>query len=81
MGTHLVEMASPRFDHRLGLGSGTKPFQRQALVAEFPVEAIAGAVLPGLARLDQRRLDAGADHPFQQRATDEFRAIAHREWI
>ena len=40
------------------LGPAAEPFQAQAFVAEFAVEAFPGAILPGLARIDQRRGDA-----------------------
>lgn len=81
MRAHLVEMAPPGLDHDLRFRPRAKPFQGQALVAEFAVEALGRAVLPGLARLDQRRLDALVQHPFESHSGAEngaarFRALA-----
>jgi hypothetical protein len=44
------------FYRDLGLGAREEPFQTQALVAELAVEALADAVLPRLAGVDQGRL-------------------------
>src|SRR5215472_17152274 len=58
MRTHLVVVLPPSFDDHLRLGARTKPFEAQALVAEFAVEAFHDAILPRLARLDQCRTNA-----------------------
>ena len=58
MRTDLVEMPAPGFDHGLGLGAREEPLHAQAFVAELAVEALADAVLPRLARIDQGGLDA-----------------------
>ncbi len=57
MRSHLVIVAPPVLDHDLRFRPRAKPFHAQALVAEFVVEAFGRAILPGLAWLDQRRLD------------------------
>jgi hypothetical protein len=44
---------APGFDHDFGLSAREEPFEAQALVAELAVEALADAILPGLARIDQ----------------------------
>jgi hypothetical protein len=67
MRANLVVVAPPGLDHDLGLGARQEPFEAQALVAELAVEALADAVLPGLAGVDQRRLDTLIGHPLQQR--------------
>ena len=54
-----VVVAPPLFRPDLGVDAIVKPLQCQKLVAEFPVERFVGAILPRLARIDQRRLDAG----------------------
>lgn len=75
MRANRVVVAAPGFDHDLGLGAREKPFEAQALVAELTVEALADAILPGLAGVDQRRLDALLGDPLQQRTGDELRPI------
>ena len=61
-------------DH-LRLGTRTKPFEVQALVAELAVEALRDAILPRLARVDQCRADALSDDPGQQRLGHELRPV------
>ena len=58
MRAHLVVMPPPALDHDLRLGPRPEPLQAQALVAELAVEALRRAILPGLAGIDQRRVDA-----------------------
>src|ERR1700719_273917 len=73
--THLVVVAPPSLDDHLRLGTRTKPFEVQALVAELAVEALRDAILPRLARLDQCRADALSDDPGQQRLGHELRPV------
>ena len=47
----------------------------QALVAEFAVEALRCAILPGLARIDQCRTDALIDDPLQQRTRHKLGTV------
>ena len=75
MRPHLVIMPSPRLDHGLGLSPRAEPLQRQALVAEFAVEALRQAILPGFAGIDQCRFDALPKDPFEQRTGDELRPV------
>ena len=75
MRAHLVEVPPPVFDHDLRLGARPEPFEAQALVAELAVEALRDAILPGLAGIDQCRVDALLDDPGQQRLGDELRPI------
>jgi hypothetical protein len=63
MRTYRVVMPAPALDHHLGLCARAEPFQAQALVAKLAVEALANPILPGFARIDQRRLDALLDDP------------------
>src|SRR5512134_183653 len=79
MRPHLVVVLPPRLDHDLGFCARSEPLQRQALVAELPVEALRRAILPGLARINQRRLDALPDDPFEQSTRDKFRAVVGPE--
>src|SRR5215467_9231355 len=68
-------MPPPILDDHLRLGTRTKPFEAQALVAELAVEAFRDAILPGLAGLDQRRGDSLPNDPGQQRLGYELRSI------
>ena len=79
MRTNLVVVKTPGFDDGLGFGSGAEPLHAQALVAELAVEALADAILPGLAGVDQRGLDALVGDPFQQGTGYELRPVAHCE--
>ena len=60
MGPHLVVVAAPLLDADLGVDAIPEPLQREMLVAELAVERFVGAILPWLARIDERRLDLGA---------------------
>jgi len=68
-------MRPPIVDHDPGLDAISEPFHRQALVAELAVETFVGAVLPRLARIDERGFDLLLKSPCQQRGTDEFGAV------
>ena len=48
---------------------------RQTLVAKLAIETLVRAVLPGLARLDQRVLQSALSCPLQQCRAHELRAI------
>jgi hypothetical protein len=62
-------------DAHLGVGAIAEPLQREVLVAELAVERFVGAILPGFARIDKRRLDLGGLQPAQNRGRDKFRPI------
>ena len=53
-------------------GPRAEPLDAQALVAQAPVEASIGTVLPSLARIDQRRGDATVGDPLEDRSADEL---------
>ena len=53
----MVVVSAPSFDDDARFSTTAEPFDRQALIAELAVEALIGAVLPRLARVDERRLD------------------------
>lgn len=71
----LVVVQSPGLDDRDGLLARTEPFDGQALVSELSVEALVGAVLPGLARIVEHGGDTGAGDPFQDGLADELGAV------
>jgi hypothetical protein len=75
MRSHLVVMATPVLDQDTGFLPGTKPFLVQAFIAQPPVEALVGAVLPRLARIVQCGLDVRFLDPFEDRVADELRAV------
>ena len=75
MRTLLVEVAPPGLDDDLRFGARPEPFERQTLIAELAVEAFRCPVLPGLAGIDQRCLDALVGDPLQEGARDELGAI------
>ena len=74
-----VVMLAPVFDHDACLGPVPEPFHIQARVAQLTVKTLGRAVLPGLARGDQRRLNALIRNPLQQSARDELRAIVRTQ--
>jgi hypothetical protein len=67
MRAEFVVMAAPALDDRLGLCPRPESFETQTLVAELAVEAFGDTILPRLAGLDQRRVDALHDDPGQER--------------
>jgi hypothetical protein len=58
MWAHLVVVPPPRLDDQFRLGTRTKPFEAQILIAEFAVEALRDPILPRLAGFDQRCADS-----------------------
>ena len=76
---HGVVVLAPGFDDDDSLLARSEPFERQALVAQLAIEAFVSAVLPGLARIAQRRGDAGLGDPFQDGVADEFGAVVNAE--
>ena len=51
-----------------------EPLQREMLVAQLAVEGFVGAVLPRLARVDERRLDLRASGASGESRRDELAA-------
>ena len=79
MRADLVVVLPPRLDDRGCFSSRTKPLHVQALLAEAPVEALVGAVLPRLAGRDVRGLDALRRGPAQDRAGDKLGPVVGPE--
>src|SRR6185437_14383002 len=79
MWSDLVVVSAPALYDDLRVDSVAKPLHRQALIAELPVEGLVGAVLPGLAWLDQRRFDLFRDQPPQDSAGEEFRTVVRSQ--
>ena len=70
-----VLVPPPGLDDDACLASGPEPFDVQTLVSQPAVEALVGAVLPGLARVDVNGLDLVFGQPAQYRRADELRAV------
>ena len=51
----------------------------QAFVPELPVERFVRAILPGLARIDERRVDLRSLQPAEQSGRDELRPVVPSE--
>ena len=75
----VVVMPAPDFDHDASLLATAEPFERQAFVTEFAVEALVVAVLPGFARIDQCGVYLRVAEPFEDRVADELRAVVRAE--
>ena len=75
MRSDFVVVAAPLLDADLGVGAVSEPLQRQMFVPEFPVEGFVRTVLPGLARIDERRLNLGDLQPSQNRGSHELGAV------
>jgi len=63
MRSHLVVMTAPVLDQDTGLLSRSGPLLVQTLIAKPPIEALIGAVVPGLAGVVQRGLDTRFSDP------------------
>lgn len=70
-----IVVAPPLFDHHLRLRTTPEPFQTQAFVAEFAVEAFVRAILPGLAGFAQCHVHAVVRRPLQDGARHELRPV------
>ena len=70
MRTHLFVVIAPSFDQHGGLATRTEPFNGQALVAELAIEALVGAVLPGLTGIVEHSGDARVREPLQDGLTN-----------
>ena len=57
MRTDVIVVSPPIFDHDPGFDAIATPFHGQTFVSELAVEAFVGAVLPGLARINEYRFN------------------------
>jgi hypothetical protein len=67
------------FNDDLGLAPATEPLHAQACVAESSIEALVHAVLPRLARIDQRSLNPCGLEPLENRFAHELRALGRTQ--
>jgi hypothetical protein len=75
MGSVLVVMPSPRLDQDLRIHQIAVPLHAQAFVPELAVEALIGAVLPQLTRIDMSNVDALGQNPLPYRSGKKFRPV------
>jgi hypothetical protein len=73
--TLVVFVAAPALDDDAGLAPRREPFGVEAFVAEFAIEALVRAVLPGLAGRDGRALDSLDAQSILHRLRDELGAV------
>ena len=67
----LVVHLSPVLDCDLRIDSILEPLHSETLIPELSIEALVGAILPGLSRIDRRRLDSSLEEPFIRGVTDD----------
>ena len=70
-----VVVASPGFDHDLGLLQCVEDLAVEQFIAQFAVEAFAIAVLPRAARLDIGRLGSDGCDPLPKSKSNELRTV------
>lgn len=75
MRTNVVVVTAPLLDDNAGLLAAAEPFDAQAFVPELAIEALVGAVLPRLGRVDVGGVDTGLNKPLEDRLANEFRAV------
>ena len=70
-----VVVAPPCLDDDLGLGEAVEDLTVEQFVAKLRVEALAVAVLPRAARLDERGLGADSCNPLSHCLGDKLRPV------
>ena len=75
MGSAVIVIMSPGFGDPPGFREASEPVLVQALIPEAPVEALAGAVLHGLPRLDEVVPDPSLVAPLVEDPAGELRAV------
>src|SRR5690606_34527023 len=73
--TPLVVESAPATADDASFAHAVEHFRVEHFVAVGSVEAFAGSILPGLARINIGSFRATLSEPFLQRMGDEFRAI------
>jgi hypothetical protein len=76
-----VIVPTPGFDDDPRLGEAVEDFPVEQFVAKLRVEALAVAVLPRAARLDERGPGADGGDPLPYCLGDELGAVARWEWL
>ena len=81
MWPNCIVVPTPGFNDYLRFAAAAEPLDAQALVTELAIEALIHPVLPRLARVDQRGLNAGAVEPFENRPANEFGTIVRSQIV
>ena len=79
MRSNLFVMSTPNLDEHPRLNAASEPFQAHAFVAKLVVEALVGCILPRLAWIDERRINAAGAQPLKDRPRDELRAVVRTQ--
>jgi hypothetical protein len=74
MRSHLVVITAPVLDQDTSFLPRSEPLLVLTLIAKPPIEALIGAVPPGLAWIVQCGLDIRIVDPFEDRVADKLRA-------
>lgn len=75
MRPYFIVVTPPLLDHDLRLDARSEPFQTQAFVPEFTVEALLSTVLPWLAGVAERHVHAVLCCPALDRAGHKLRPV------
>ena len=75
VGALFVVVPPPAFNPDFGFHPVPKPLEEQAFVPARPVERFVRVILPGLARIDERRVDLRRLQSAEQRGRDELRTV------
>ena len=73
MWTHGVVMPAPRLNENAGFAATAEPLEAQTFFPEFAIEGFVRAILPRLARIDHRGVDAVFGEPLQNRLAHALR--------
>jgi len=79
MRSDLVVVSAPLLDAHLRLRAMAEPLQRQVLISERPVEGFVGAVLPRLARVNERHLNLGRLQPAENGPCNELLPVVRAQ--
>ena len=75
MGSAVIVIMSPGFGDPPGFWETSEPVLVEALIPKTPIEALAGAVLHGLPRLDEVVADPSLVAPLVEHPAGELRAV------
>ena len=79
MWPHCIVMTTPGLNDYPCIGAVSEPFKAQTFIPELAVKALPCAILPWLAGVDVRGVDAFPSKPLQDRLGDELRAVCQRQ--
>jgi hypothetical protein len=79
MWSDLVVLTPELLDRDLRIDSVSEPLHRKAFIAEFAIERLVGAVLPGFSGIDMGNVDVRLREPLQYGSGHKLRAVVHTE--